>query len=77
MPCFPLTERNKDGKQRRVGFLCVGNEPIEIKHNGKTYLFEWTASSGWIAINKDGSERKSPVPKAVWDKLDKVERPKD
>jgi len=75
MPCLPVTERCKNGKHRQIGFLCVGNEPIKIQHNGKTYLFEW-GGCGWMPVNKDGSERLSRVPNAVWDKLAQVERPK-
>lgn len=65
MPCYRIPG----------GYLCVGNEPVEIKHNGRAYLFEWTSASGWVAVNKDGSERLSRVPKAVSDKVDKLERP--
>ena len=75
MPCLPLVDRHKNGKLRRIGILCVGNEPIEIKHKGKVYLFEWSAGCGWMACNKDGSQRLSRVPNAVWKKLGKVERP--
>jgi hypothetical protein len=51
--------------------LCVGNEPIEIDHGGKTYLFEWSAV-GWLPCNRDGSERLTAIPKAVWDRLNDV-----
>lgn len=67
MPCI----RMKDG------WLCVGNDPVTVEHGGKAYLFEWTAACGWVAVNKDRSERLSPVPGAVWDKVDKLPRPKD
>ena len=69
MPCIPLFNR----RDKRIGFLCVGNEPIKV---GK-YLFEWTESSGWVAVNKDGSERLSHVPKHIWNKVDELPRPKD
>jgi hypothetical protein len=69
MPCRSLFDRGK-----RVGFVCMGNEPVEITHHGKRYLFEWTAASGWVAVNKDGSERLSRVPKAVADKISRHER---
>ena len=74
MPCLPIIDRRKSGKCC-VGYLCIGNEPVEIQHNGKKYLFEWTAASGWIAVNKDGSERLSRTPNTVWEMLAKVERP--
>jgi len=71
MPCKPIF----DSTGKRIGFLCVGNEPVEIKHNGKSYLFEWTEASGWCAVNKDGGERLSPVPDAVWGIVVKLPRP--
>ncbi len=49
MPCLSI----------RDGFVCIGNEPIEIQHKEKVYLFEWTGGCGWMPINKDGSERLS------------------
>ena len=52
----------------------MGNEPVEIWHNGKTYLFEWTGWCGWIPVNKDGTERLTLVPAAVWRKLDQLPR---
>jgi hypothetical protein len=64
MPCVPLLDRG-----RRVGILCMGNEPVEITHQGKRYLFEWTGASGWVAVNQDGTERLSPVPSAVYRQL--------
>ena len=64
MPCIPIIEG-----RRRVGFLCVGNEPVQIKYSGKTFYFEWTAASGWLAVNRDGSERLTRVPNGVWDAL--------
>lgn len=60
----------------RIGkrdFLCVGNEPVSVKFNGTAYLFEWTAASGWMPVNKDGSERLSPVPKGAWDEIEKID----
>ena len=60
MPCIPIKD----------GFLCVGNEPVKVGHNGRTYLFEWSAGCGWLPCNKDGSQRLSPVPGAVWEKLE-------
>lgn len=61
MPCIPIPN----------GFLCVGNEPVAVTYRGKQYLFEWTAWCGWIPLNKDGSERLSRVPNAVWNLLPK------
>ena len=55
------------------GFLCVGNEPVSVDG----YLFEWTAACGWVAVNKDGSERLSPVPKHIWDKVERLPRLSD
>jgi len=52
------------------GFVCVGNEPEVIEHNGKTYYFEFHKFGGPIPCTKDGDQRLSPVPKAVWEKLD-------
>jgi hypothetical protein len=66
-----------NGKRRRVGFVCVGREPIEINHGGRTYLFEWTGGCGWMPVNRDGSERLSRVPNAVWEALERVEWPED
>lgn len=66
MPCFPIL--NNRGT-KRVGFLCVGNEPVVIYYRNTTYRFEWTASSGWIPVNRDGSERLSPVPVGAWEAL--------
>ena len=72
MPCTPLMKGKK-----RAGFLCVGNDPVEVKHGSETYRFEWTSASGWCPVNKDCSERLSPVPKAVWAKVDKLPRPEN
>ncbi len=71
MTCRPILDRNS----RRAGFLCVGNEPIELVYLARTYWVEWTESSGWIPVNKDGSERLSPLPPEVWDMVDKLPRP--
>lgn len=68
MPCLPLMQG-----QKHVGYVCVGNEPVSVEYRGKAYLFEWHAFCGWLACNKDGSERLSPVPKAVWEKLDELD----
>ena len=64
MPCIRI------GKGHDRGIVCFGNEPIAFKHNGQTFCFEWTAASGWCPMNKDGTQRLSRVPMAVWDKLD-------
>lgn len=56
MPC-PLY----DGKRR------VGNEPVEVEHNGRTYLFQWTAESGWFPVYANGNKRSAVIPGAVWD----------
>jgi len=60
MPCLPMSGG---------GFICTRNEPVEIKHENRTYRFEWTASSGWMPVNKNGQFRRSPIPLSVWDKL--------
>lgn len=77
MPCLPMLERTSTGTHRRVGFLCVGNEPVAVEHNGRTYRFEWTAWCGWMPVNLDGNERLSPVPVGAWDAIGRVERPDD
>jgi len=59
MPCLPISN----------GFLCIGNEPVEINYYGKHFLFEWTEWCGWLPVNRDGSERLSAVPKAVWERI--------
>ena len=64
MPCIPLKD----------GFLCIGNDPVAVEHLGRTYYVEWTAC-GWVPVNQDGSERLTPLPKAVWDKVEKLPRP--
>ena len=63
MPCIRISN----------GFLCLANEPVTV---GK-YQFEWTASSGWVPVNKDGSGRLSPVPDRVWAEVEKLARPED
>ncbi len=70
MPCFPIT--NTAGT-KRVGFLCVGNEPVAIRYRDQVYRFEWTSGSGWVPINRDSSERLSPGPKGAWEALLAVE----
>ncbi len=60
MPCIPF----KIGGG--TGILCVPNEPVEIRDGAKVYLFEWTGGCGWLPVNKDGSQRLSPVPRRVW-----------
>lgn len=70
MPCIPILSANK---RTRVGFVCVGNDPVAVQHNGRTYQFEWTAASGWIAVNKDGSQRLAAVPDGAWDMLEATE----
>jgi len=67
MPCLPILGKFRE----KVGFICIGNAPVEIKHKDRTYRFEWTGGSGWIPVNKNGTLRLSPVPQAVWDKLEK------
>lgn len=47
----------------------LGNEPVLILHRGKAYRFEWAGAAGWLPINRDGSERLSPVPKGAWEAL--------
>ncbi len=69
MPCIPFKQGDSHG------ILCIGNEPVEINHIPKSYLFEWTEACGWLAVNKDGSERLSKVPDAVWDKVSKLPKP--
>lgn len=61
MPCYPTDE----GHGRR-GFICVGNDPVSVAYNGREYYFEWTPASGWVPCTKDGDERLTPVPEAVW-----------
>jgi hypothetical protein len=73
MPCVPILNH----RNRRIGFACVCNDPIEIRHRGRTYRFEWTEASGWMAVNRDGSQRLSPVPLAVYRRLDKLPRPNE
>lgn len=65
MPCMPI----------KNGIVCLGNEPVAVNHNGKTYRFEWHPACGWMAVNKDGSGRQSYVPRAVWEKLTKEHEP--
>ncbi len=67
MPCFPI---GKPG-QCIGGFICCGNEPVEIMHGGHVYRFEWTAASGWMPVNKDGSQRLTRVPGGAWDALER------
>ena len=67
MPCIPI----------RHGFLCVGNDPVEVEYRGKTYRFEWTGACGWMPVNKDRSQRMSPVPNGAWDKLQAQESGKE
>ena len=72
-PCLPL----HDGRGHRVGSLCVGNEPVSVTFNGRTYRFEWTAACGWIPVNQNGSERLSGVPDGAWDALEATEEAKE
>ena len=55
------------------GVVCIANEPVIVG----AYRFEWTASSGWVPVNKDGSGRLSPVPAHVWEEVEKLPRPED
>lgn len=59
MTCIPTKD----------GILCIGNEALAIEYNGKVYLFEWCSGCGWMHVNLDGSERLSPVPVYVSNKL--------
>lgn len=52
------------------------NVLIAIKHNGRRYLFEWTGGCGWEPVRRDGIGRTAPLPKAVWDLVDQLPRPK-
>ncbi len=63
MPCYPT----------KNGVLCVGNDPVAITHDGKTYRFEKNFWSGWMPVNLDGSERLTPVLVGAWDKLTAME----
>ena len=65
MPCRPI---GKPGKLIE-GFVCYGNEPVKINDGGHVYRFEWTASSGWMPVNEDGSQRLTRVPNGAWDAL--------
>lgn len=58
MPCVRI----------RDGILCFRPAPIEVQHNGKTYLFESHPGCGLMPVNRDGSERLSRVPWCVYDK---------
>ncbi len=77
MPCHPILKRSSTGTIRRVGFVCVPNEPVAVEHNGRTYQFVWTEASGWIAVNLDGSRRLSRVPVGAWEAIEQVDRPDD
>ncbi len=63
----------------RIGdaIMCIGDEPVEIHDRGKVYLFEWSGGCGWLPVNRDGSERLTPVPGRVWDALEKKYPRKD
>ncbi len=61
MPCISIPH----------GFLCLGNEPVVVAHGTREYLFEWTEACGWLPVNRDRSERISPVPDVVWEKLER------
>ena len=63
MPCIPIPG----------GVVCVGNEPIEV--GGGKYRVEWTSACGWVPVNKDGSERRSPLPAWVWEEIERLPRP--
>jgi hypothetical protein len=63
MPCIPFREHG------HTSFLCVGNDPVSVTYRGRTYRFEWTSASGWIPVNKDSSERLTPVPAGAWEAL--------
>lgn len=67
MPCREITDR----RGKRTGFICFRNEPVSIKHFNRVYRFEWTASSGWVPVNKDGSGRLTLVPDVIWNELKK------
>ena len=70
MPCVEIRE-----KGNRRGFICFRNEPVRLTHpskyNRRVYYFEWTPASGWMPVNRDGSERLSPVPNGVWRALER------
>jgi len=70
MPCVPYSDGEKF-----VEFICFGNEPVEIHYNGRTYLFERSNGCPPIACNKDGSERRTHVPKGAWEALEAAEAP--
>ena len=65
MPCHHVDKKT---------FLCVGNKPVRIDHNGRTYGFEWSGGCGWMPVNRDGNERLSPVPDGAWDALERAEK---
>ncbi len=66
MACHPISIGDSPG------ILCLGNEPVEIKHGGKSYLFERHPWCGWLPVNKDRSERLLRVPDAVWRKVEQL-----
>lgn len=77
MPCLPLSVPTGKGKRRRIGFVCIGNEPVEVEFAGRKYRFEWTAASGWVPVNLDGSGRLSGVPSGAWRAIERVKQPDD
>lgn len=59
MPCYRIPN----------GIVCMGNEPVRVEYKGRSYYFEWHSYFGWMSCTKDGDERLSGVPEAVWDLL--------
>lgn len=66
MPCIKIPR----GYGMPYGFVCVPNDPVAVEYGGKTYRFEWTEASGWIPLNRDGSQRLTPVPRGAWKALE-------
>ena len=63
MTCIPISN----------GILCVGNGPVEV--GGGKYQVEWSSWCGWMAVNKDGGGRLSPLPAHVWAEVERLPRP--
>ena len=76
MPCIPLSEKRKDGKHKRVGFVC-GFEPVYLFRG---YLFEVHSYFGPIPVKKHTHDPRVTIPAGFWDaweafdKLDKKDQ---
>jgi len=73
-----MTDQNEPQQYRRkqpdTVHVSTGGAVYEIRVGTRTYCFQIPGGCGICEMNNDGSGRKTPWPKAVWDAVDLWEK---